>query len=376
MPNKKTTSRDSTSPPSSEVAVPSHSLPFITAFTEHEAKLIEFTLHPDQIASLMYGKTFKGVMRSDLVTRIFFATEHLKDAFLAFASAFSSNKNIDLGEPGGIPHEKRGSRALKVLANLEVSSVEEARTALVLALTIITYNDLHVGAPALPISRSALLLAAPLRHKLIGRTTEDTDPAIICLLFSELFECIVLGQFPVFRYEAPRGNTIVDRYYGICHELLPCLHDICLLYIAIKRGLCLAEGIKERLRDLTAFIDRWVPEQIIGQRQGVIKDEDEKRHFLCQARCFKSTIQLLILQCQRSPITDMLASSKALQLELEVFNAAARGRGRPNYLLFPYFVSSMELHRLEVETPEAILETMQKISNGIAPKSCKSMLAG
>lgn len=72
----------------------------------------------------------------------------------------------------------------------------------------------------------------------------------------------------------------------------------------------------------------------------------------------------------------MLASSKALQLELEVFNAAARGRGRPNYLLFPYFVSSMELHRLEVETPDAILETMQRISNGIAPKSCKSMLAG
>lgn len=149
----------------------------------------------------------------------------MKDGFLAFAMAMSNNKKVNLGQNIDVSHEQRGSRALQVLGNLTTPSIEDARTALVLALALITYNDLMVGAPALPITRSALLLAAPWRSTLIGLTTEGTEASIICILFNEMFECLVLGQIPVFRYDPPMGNTIVDRYYGICHEVLPVLHS-------------------------------------------------------------------------------------------------------------------------------------------------------
>lgn len=300
----------------------------------------------------------------------------MKDGFLAFAMAMSNNKKVNLGQNIDVSHEQRGSRALQVLGNLTTPSIEDARTALVLALALITYNDLMVGAPALPITRSALLLAAPWRSTLIGLTTEETEASIICILFNEMFECLVLGQIPVFRYDPPMGNTIVDRYYGICHEVLPVLHEICLLYILIKQRTIGSEDRAMRMKQLTKSIDQWIPETAFEERSGIIKDENEKQHFLLQARCFKTTIQLLILQAHRSPVTDMLASSKASQLESEIFHASYQGIGRPNYLLFPYFVSCLELYRFEMEDSTAVLDTMDRISNGIAPKSCESMLAG
>lgn len=315
-------------------------------------------------------------MRSTLASRLLFATDQLKDGFLAFAMALSDNKKIDIGQHRDVPHEQRGSRALQVLSNLKTASIEDAHTALVLALALITYNDLKVGAPALPITRSALILAAPWRDRLMGMTTEETDSSIICILFNEMFECLVLGQIPVFRYEPPNGNTIVDRYYGVCHEILPYLHDICVLYILIKKGIISTEDKATRIKQLTTSIDQWVPEAVIEQRADIIKDEHEKQHFLLQARCFKTTIQLLILQAKRSSVNDMLASSKASQLESEIFHASYQGIGRPNYLLFPYFVSCLELYRTELENATSMLDTMERISNGIAPKSCQSMLAG
>lgn len=348
----------------------------LSGFTQQEISLIEFTLHPDQISSLIYGRTFHDVLRSSLASRLLFATDQMKDGFLAFAMAMSNNKNVSLGQNVNISHEQRGSRALQVLGNLTSPSIEDARTALVLALALITYNDLMVGAPALPITRSALLLAAPWRNQLVGMTTEDTEASVICILFNEMFECLVLGQIPVFRYDPLPGNTIVDRYYGICHEVLPYLHEICLLFTLVKKGTISSEDRAARMKQLTRSIDQWVPETALEKRQGIIKDEIEKQHFLLQARCFKTTIQLLILQGHRSPVTDMLASSKASQLESEIFHASYQGIGRPNYLLFPYFVSCLELYRFEMEESNTILDTMDRISNGIAPKSCESMLAG
>lgn len=351
--------------------------PSLKGLTEHEISLLEFTLHPSQLANLVHGQSFVDLARVSLASRLFFATEKVKDGFLALAMALSSQRNIRFGETESVAlaHVHRGSRALQVLGSLQESSIEDARTALVLALILITYNDLVVGSPTLPISRSAMLLAAPWMNQLIRRTVEDTDPNIICVMFSEMFECLVFGRTPVAYFEPPAGNTIVDRYYGICHELLPFLYGVCHLYNCARTGIVSSSEIAFKSSTLAADLERWTPEAAMMTRKGLVPDVKEERHFLLQARSFKLAIQLLLLQIQRSQLNDMLARLKAVELEAEIIRTRQIGTGKPKYLLFPYFVMCIQLYKTNQELPVTVLETMHDISNGMAPKSCQSMFA-
>lgn len=351
-------------------------LPIWKGFEPHEIPLVEFVLHPDQISSLVFGQTFWDSTRSSLALQIVTASEQLKDGILALATALLEQKS-----PGPVglsitSPTDTGSRALRKLANLTIGSVEDARTALGLALMLITYNDLRVGAPTLPISRSALLQAMPYRSQLIRATSDDMDPNMICVLLAELTECLVLGQVPVFRYEPAPGNTVVDRYYGVCHELFPMIYDICVLCRGIRHGsISRAERIF-RAESIASSVDEWIPESALESRKDIIVDAREQQHFFLQARAFKSAIQLLLLQTQRSPIHDSLARAKAVQLHSEVLQVLQQGTGRPNYVLFPYFVANLESLNTDLDDEgNMVFKSMHLISNGMAPRACQTMVA-
>ena len=347
-------------------------LPIWKKFGQGELPLIEFLLHPDQIASLLYGQTFRGVVRSTLATQIYGATEQLKDGVMAFANALMAARVSAKAE--SIPFDKRSSRALQKLGNMSASTLEQARVAVGLALMLITYNDIVAGAPSLPVSRSALLLAMPWRKQLIGATTEETDCNIICLLFVETSNCLVLGEIPVFRYEAPQGNTVVDPYYGVCHELLPLIYDLCTLHRDIKAGSVSWRDRALRIKLLTTWVNQWSPELAVKARDKVIVDSDEKCHFLLQARAFKSSLQLLLLYAQTTTAVGDSARLRAVQLHSEILDVLHHGVDRPKYVLFPYFVACLEPMVVDENTENILLDTMNKISNGMAAKLCQGML--
>lgn len=350
-------------------------LPIWKGFGQDEITLIEFVLHPDQIGSLIFGQTFQRSMRSEMASQLYLATDQLKDGLLAFANALLVNKYATVAQQLNIPYVEKGSRALQRLGSMGAASVDEARTTLGLALMLVTYNDLSMGAPTLPISRSALLQVMPWRNHLIRPTTEDTDPNIICLLFVEISECLVLGQRPVFRFEAPQENSILDRYYGVCHELLPLLYDICLLYNSIRSGSISLIDTALEVECITSLVDQWSPELALELRSDVVVDRRERCHFLLQAKAFKSALQLLLLQTQRTTTGDLLARTRAVQLHSEVLDVMRHGVDRPKYVLFPYFVACLECSTADEDMATTVLDTMNKISNGLAPKSCQSMLA-
>jgi len=313
-------------------------------------------------------------MRTDLTTHIWGNAEELKDGFLAFASVFQVAKHADSAEALSLQHIQRGSRAVRRLANLSTATIDDARTALTLALLLSTYNDLVTGAPALALSRSALLRAMPFRDQLILPTTEGTNPHIVCILFMEATECLVVGQVPLFRHEPPPGCTLVDKYYGVSHELLPFLYDICVLYSSIKAGSISWMRRTLEFERISELVDQWSPELAIEAREGVIKNADEKHHFLLQARVFKSAAQLLLLHTQRHPAGVALARAKAVQVHSDFSAVMQHGADRPNYSLFPYFVACLEPSEPDDELAAIVLDTMNRSSNGLAPASCKSML--
>ncbi|KEF53916.1 uncharacterized protein A1O9_09711 [Exophiala aquamarina CBS 119918] len=351
-----------------------HLLPVWGAFGQNELPLLEFALHPDQIGNWLYGPTFTNTMRTDLTTHIWGNSEELKDAFLAFASVFLVSKHADSAEALSRQHVQRGSRAVQRLANLSTVTIDSARTALTLALLLSTYNDLVTGAPAFALSRSALLRAMPYRKQLILPTTEGTNPHIICILFMEATECLVIGQVPLFRHQPLQGNTLVDKYYGISHELLPFLYDICVLYSSIKAGSISWLSRTLEFERITKLVDPWSPELAIEARDGVIKNSDEKHHFLLQAKVFKSAVQLLLLHTQRNPEAIALARARAVQVHSEFLDLMQHAVDRPNYALFPYFVACLELVDPDDELASIVLDTMNKSSAGLAPASCQSML--
>lgn len=350
-------------------------LPIWKGFGQDEITLIDFVLHPDQIGSLIFGQTFQGSMRSEMASQLYAATDQLKDGLLAFANALLVNKHPAIAQQLNTPYVEKGSRALQRLGSMGAASVDEARTTLGLALMLVTYNDLIMGAPTLPISRSALLQVMPWRNQLIRSTTEDTDPNIICLLFVEISECLVLGQTPVFRFEPPQENSIIDRYYGVCHELLPLLYDICILCNSIRSGSVSLIDTALEVEWITSLVDQWSPELALELRGDVVVESREKRHFLLQAKAFKSALQLLLLQTQRTTTGDLLARARAAQLHSEILDVMRHGVDRPKYVLFPYFVACLECSTADEDMATTVLDTMNKISNGIAPKSCQSMLA-
>ncbi|KAK5048880.1 hypothetical protein LTR84_005300 [Exophiala bonariae] len=348
----------------------------MAGFGQDELTLVEFVLHPDQISSLVYGRTFQDSMRSEMASQLYAATDQLKDGILAFANALLANKHATVAENLNDPSCQRGSRALQKLATIQTTSIEDARAALALAMMIITYNDITIGASTLPIARSALLQALPWKQQLIRATLEDTDPNIICILFVEVTECIVLGETPVFRYEPSQENTIVDRYYGVCPELLPFLYDVCLLCNSVRSGTASWIDVSLGIEWISSLVDQWSPEAALQLRDEIVVDRDEKQHFLLQAKAFKSAVQLLLLQIQRTPLGDALAHDKAVQLHAEILDVMEQGVDRPNYVLFPYFVACLDNFNVDEDLESPLLETMNKISNGLAPRACQSMAAG
>jgi len=75
----------------------------------------EYIFQPSQMAKLIHGRSFVDLARASLSKWLFFATEQVKDGFLALATAISSHNNVELGEMESATHAHRGTRALQVL---------------------------------------------------------------------------------------------------------------------------------------------------------------------------------------------------------------------------------------------------------------------
>jgi hypothetical protein len=122
-------------------------------------------------------------------------------------------------------------------------------------------------------------------------------------------------------------------------------------------------------------LDDWTPEIVLEERVSALSDGHERHHFLLQARVFRSAAQLLLLQTQRNVQSDVLAYAKAAQLQGEILDIIQHGPGRPKYVLFPYFIACLELRNMDDQITSAVLQTMNDISNGMAPRACQTMLS-
>lgn len=328
----------------------------LRGFNSSEIQLVQNFLHESNfVKSFLYGPSFCEYTQSSLIQLLMSNSEAVKDAFIACGTALASNQ---LTPSNSIKNIERSSRALKRLHNAEPSTIEEVKSALFVAISLTSFHDLVIGQSTLAMTRSALLLAQPWKQDLFGSSL--TDPNIISVMFAEISECLIRREIPIFRYQVPLFKFL-DPYYGLCHELLPYFYDICVLGHAIKNG---NNSVQENNIDqIYQNVDNWIAH--IGDTN--LKN-DERSHVMVQAYCYKTVAELLICRLQSSsPATDQIAQSLAVQIRHEVEQPRPKSA---QYLLFPYFVACLEL---ENDKENIILEHMNRISNGIAPQSCRKM---
>ncbi|KAJ2982928.1 hypothetical protein NQ176_g1063 [Zarea fungicola] len=327
----------------------------------------------------VYGRAFLGVAKSAVFQQLFKDPVHLREAALALAEVLmlGSGQNAIVTAANTTTHMARASHALETLRTLQPKTLFGVQTALTLALLLLWYNDINLGHQSLPISRSALLAAHGWQSDLIGAAAIESDANITSLLFAEIYECLIRREVPVFRYTPPVHHHRIDRHYGVCDGLLPYLYDVCELANRQKLGLLSRQESIEQAHQLVASIKAWMPVQEASRRMVHMlpMEEFEKQHLISQANIFR-LMALLLIQSLQPDNDSAVRHQTALKLRQSILDEMQQGPRGPRYLLFPYFISCLELapsltsdsSRLQVA------EHMEEITNGLAPTSCRSMV--
>lgn len=347
-------------------------------FQLSEVHLLEFFLHPDQMGRYIYGRTFLSLAQSAVAQQFFMDPENLKEGALALAEVFmfANQPTTPRASSGNATHVERASRALQTLRTIQPTCLHSARTAVTLALLLLWYNDFTLGQQSLPISRYALLLACKWQEDITGVSAVESDANIISLLFAEMSECLVRREIPVFRYKPPVQAHKIDRHYGICDGLLPHLYDICEFAHHQKHSLLPEADVALRAREIVGAIESWSPRAEIYQRMAYVLPmaDFERQHLISQGYIFQ-LMALLLMQSLHPTNEPGSRRQTATQLRQSILEEVQRGAHGPRYLLFPYFISCLELGSecMSGYPDVQVVRDMQEITNGLAPSSCKSM---
>lgn len=344
--------------------------PFASAlsnFTTHEVSLIDKFFdqaHLDWFAaSVLFGPSFQESFNGMVARGFLLAPILMKDALLACAGALERTRETKLMNMSFEETIKRNSLALQALSTTRVGCFEDAAVSVLLALALLTVNDLAIGQPSLPITRSALLFVSPFRDRLWN---SEMSGDVIGILYPEMMECLILREIPVFQYEQ-QSPTRLDRYYGVCHILLPILYDVCVLGNKIKTSKIPTDAAAECSTKLFTRIDAWTP-TLPADREITLQEQE---HIMLQASCYRAAGLILCLRMRpQSTSINELAQSLSQRLR-EAIALQGLEPTSVQYLSFPYFIACLELQ--DQEQQQVVLFNMNQITNWKAPCSCNAM---
>lgn len=348
----------------------------VHGFQQKEIRRLEYFFdheHLDTfVGKVLYGPSFRHVMKTRLVSQFLQHPATLKDAFLACEAAVAVRSPKAGDSDDKLQVMRRTSNAVSSLQWANPTRIEDVAAVLSLALIIITVNDLVIGQPTRAILRSALILAQPWSEQVAQPSSPWFDFNIICLLFAEMHECLLHAEVPVFRFEYNGTDTYVDRYYGICYRLLPILYDICVLASSLRRGQHPDSGSDLLISQLLTQLDTWPAEPTIEDIEEHNITAQELRHIVRQAWCYKAMAKIVL--CYLTP-TSRARTLVGQVLSEDIRNEISTGRkyssGGGQYLLFPYFVACFDLE--DITEQQDVLNQMESITEGMAPKACESM---
>lgn len=348
----------------------SPSLPGLANLNDSELRLVDFLLSRSGfIGSYVQGDYFQRQLQSVLGQTFLSAPRQHKDGFLAAAGALAGTKLPPLVSTNASTNLQRGSRALAAFRQCRVTSISDLTIALGLALALLTFSHFVEGANAHPICRYALQLVQTFENGRFIKAIFESDPNIICIMFSDYFHCLLHRQLPVLRYPEDFVSGI-DRYYGVSATILSIWYDLCEIGWRMKERLALHTETEADLQRLMIAAQMWKPRFSLSTSDSSF--DIPMQPLLCQARILQLTTILLAYKYHAAPQTfDREAADLSSQIRVEIRRLHEITSRGPLYVDFPYTVAMFEVTNCE-DQADSLLE-LNLYSNGVRPVACQNM---
>lgn len=244
-----------------------------------------------RIDQFLVGTSFHASHRRTFLRHLCKATSIIQDAVIASSALIAYEDATSRSPEDRIIGHRRAALAISSLRSLTNFDPTDLSTVLMLSASAVTFA-LHISGSALAICRHSLHLI-----RSFYKSSEELDSEclafLICLIHSEIAECLMQCELPTFRFELPYTGPFVDRFLGVASPLLSYLYDVC----DISHRLRLAEKgtsestILEILTETEIAVSRWQP--ILPNDFAIRYPPNETTRMLAQANIHKSGILLL-----------------------------------------------------------------------------------
>ncbi|KGQ12213.1 hypothetical protein BBAD15_g2054 [Beauveria bassiana D1-5] len=196
-----------------------------------ELHFLDIMLHKGiSVDKYLIGPSFRDRHLQSFVDHLQAEMPHVKDAFIACASHLSGNVSLQQVAQGQSIGYRRAAAAIASLRISSIRSENDLSMMLILGVAISTFTLHHSS--CLPVCKYILGLVSSMYEKdytLLERLGGDGMAFLLCLLGTEIEDCLVSCQLPTIRIRSGMLDQLVDRFSGISAPIFTYLYDICQL---------------------------------------------------------------------------------------------------------------------------------------------------
>lgn len=339
-----------------------------SGLSQLEVHFLEAVMHKGiQVDKYLIGPSFREQHLQSFAEHLSSEMPHVKDAFIACASRLTGGEQEQQVADGQSVGYQRAAAAIASLRTATFHSDNDLSLLLILGVAIVTFM-LHYSAP-LPVCQHILSLVRSMYekdHKLFKRLSNDGTAFLLCLVGTELEECVVGCQAPTIRIAPGIFDQLIDRFIGVSAPIFTHLYDICCLSYHFKNLRCnngsYSDDALEKIRcHLRQVLEEWKPSVSVSELEQNLSPS-EIITVLGQATILRLTGLMVLHRLRYAYGTQdeaAMAMSTSILRELDTITELT-GRTIP-FSDVPHLVACFELK--DFATRQKALEQTQRLIN-------------
>lgn len=280
------------SPYDGGLATNSALFPTLDEWERHFLTLMKDTLSPSPLDKFLVGSSFHESHHVAFIRSFIGPSRALKHATVACAAVLLGEGNDEYAKASAEIGHKRAALAVSSLRSFKILNEQDLATALFLGVAMVTFA-MHVadGQPLL-ISHHTLNLVRPQIQNVYAMESTIVD-YWMCLVSTELFDCLLRSEIPSIRIDPSRRHRVVDRYLGVSSSIFTHFYDICSAAQSLKQAsIATVVKIASHLDTIRTAVDQWQPSPPLGFLDQYTQTEVVS--MLSQAKIFRLAALLII----------------------------------------------------------------------------------
>ena len=225
-----------------------------------ELHFVDVMLHKQlQVDKFLLGPSFRDQHLQAFADQLGVGPFLVRDAFIACASLLAGNTQVESLARDQQVGFRRAASAVATLRRSRPGRDDDPTLVLIMGVALVTFALHHATGDPLPLCQHFLQLFKSF-HRDIWSLNENTIAFLICLLGTEIEECLILCREPTLDIRFDLHYQGVDRCMGISAPMLSYFHGICVVAQDIRRG---NEDTRHRqrakLQEIETNIVQWEP---------------------------------------------------------------------------------------------------------------------